>query len=242
MISVCMATYNGSKFIKEQIDSILCQLSMDDELVISDDHSTDETFDIINSYNDSRIKFYFNSRRKGCTHNFEHALMHASGDYIFLADQDDVWLPHKIETMVDFLVSGNYDLVMSNCILVDERLSIIKNPFFDESCPMKRSILSNLYRCVCLGCCLVFTRKALNVFLPFPEKVVLHDLWIYLVAIINLKCGYCNDALMLYRRHQDTVTFAGKKNTNSLLFKIRYRLYVFPHLIWRSLKYRFTNI
>ena len=60
MISVCMATYNGSKFIKEQIDSILCQLSMDDELVISDDHSTDETFDIINSYNDSRLKFYFN--------------------------------------------------------------------------------------------------------------------------------------------------------------------------------------
>ena len=90
MISVCMATYNGEKYIQEQIDSILCQLSKDDELVISDDHSTDATCDIIKSYNDRRIKLFLNELAKGVTHNFENALLHSKGDIIFLADQDDV--------------------------------------------------------------------------------------------------------------------------------------------------------
>lgn len=82
MISVCMATYNGQKYIKEQIDSILCQLSEDDELVVSDDHSSDKTVDIISSYHDDRIKIYENVSRLGVTHNFEHALNLSKGDII----------------------------------------------------------------------------------------------------------------------------------------------------------------
>lgn len=77
MISVCMATYNGERFLNEQIDSILPQLSVYDELVISDDNSTDSTRDIIKSYQDSRIKFFHNEQRKGVTHNFEMALIHS---------------------------------------------------------------------------------------------------------------------------------------------------------------------
>ena len=73
MISVCMATYNGERYIKEQIDSILCQLSEDDELIVSDDHSTDSTCVIIKSYNDNRIKLFMNELEKGVTHNFENA-------------------------------------------------------------------------------------------------------------------------------------------------------------------------
>lgn len=240
MISVCMATYNGEKYITEQIDSILCQLADSDELIISDDHSTDKTVDIIKTYKDPRIKLIFNSGKKGCTHNFENALSNATGDFIFLADQDDVWYPNKVSVMVSFLSKNNYDLVMCNCALVDEHLSTLKSPFFDKDCPMERSIISNLYRCACLGCCIAFTHNALKAFLPFPPQVVLHDLWIYLFAISNLKCGYCHDVLLAYRRHQNTVTFAGKKNTNSFFFKIKYRLYVIPHLIKRSIKYRIS--
>lgn len=238
MISVCMATYNGEKYIKEQIDTILCQLSDDDELIISDDHSTDSTIEIINSYHDKRIRLFYNNGIKGCTHNFENALKQVRGDFIFLADQDDIWLSNKLDRMKSYLTEGGYDLVMCNCTLVDENLQIIKSPFFDKDCPMERSVLSNLYRCACLGCCLIFTRKALQAFLPFPKNVALHDLWIYLFAIINLRCGYLYEELQLYRRHGATVTFAGRKNTNSLWFKIKYRAYVLPHLFYRSLKYR----
>lgn len=242
MISVCMATYNGEKFIKEQIDSILCQLSENDELIISDDYSTDKTVDIIKSYVDPRIKLYYNGGIKGCTHNFENALKKASGDFIFLSDQDDIWLPGKISKMILFLQKNEYDLVMCNYILVNEKLEIMKSPFYDENYPMKRSVISNLYKCVGCGCCLTFTKRALGFFLPFPTKVVLHDLWIFLFAITNLKCGYCYDPLLLSRRHQGTVTFVGKKNTHSFFFKVKYRLYVMLHLIYRSFKYYVEGI
>lgn len=138
MISVCMATYNGAKYIKEQIDSILCQLSDSDELIISDDHSTDVTCEIVNSYCDKRIKLFENTLKKGVTHNFENALVHASGDVIFLADQDDVWLSDKIECMTEFLKQGQYDVVMSNCSMVDSNLRMLKERYFDENWPMKK--------------------------------------------------------------------------------------------------------
>lgn len=96
MISVCVATYNGEKYLQEQLDSILIQLAPDDELIISDDFSTDKTRSILDSYRaDPRIKL-LEGPQKGIIKNFEHAINQASGDLIFLADQDDVWLPDKV--------------------------------------------------------------------------------------------------------------------------------------------------
>ena len=101
-IVVLMSTYNGEKYIKEQVDSILSQLSDSDELIISDDLSTDKTLDILSSYNDKRIKVINHQPHKGlpphvyATLNFENALKNAKGDYIFLSDQDDVWLEDKL--------------------------------------------------------------------------------------------------------------------------------------------------
>ena len=92
MISVCIATYNGEKYIKEQLLSILPQLGKKDEVIISDDHSTDNTLDIVKGLNDNRIKIVMNNREKGYTSNFENALSYAIGDYIFLSDQDDIWM------------------------------------------------------------------------------------------------------------------------------------------------------
>lgn len=127
MVSVCMATYNGEPFLREQIDSILSQLNEKDELVISDDNSKDSTVDIIKSYHDKRIKLFINKEKKGVTHNFENALVHSKGDLIFLADQDDVWLPGKIKELISFLKEGNYDVVTCNCALTDTYLNIIQN-------------------------------------------------------------------------------------------------------------------
>ncbi|MEK5777350.1 glycosyltransferase, partial [Acinetobacter nosocomialis] len=100
MISVCLATYNGEKYIVEQLTSILSQLSPTDEVIISDDHSTDETLLLIKSLNDPRIKIITNELGKGYTKNFENAINHSSGDYIFLSDQDDVWVENKVELMM----------------------------------------------------------------------------------------------------------------------------------------------
>lgn len=235
MISVCMATYNGSLYIKEQIDSILCQLSEDDELIISDDHSTDSTCDIVRSYNDNRIRLIFNELHKGVTHNFENALLHSKGDIIFLADQDDVWLSNKIKELNDFLIQGNYDVVTGNCALTDSALNITQAMFYVKESPLDKTILGNWIKNIWLGSCMAFHRKVLEATLPFPDKVVAHDLWIALYGQIHFKCGYYPKVLQLYRRHDNTVSFAGSKSTNKLSYKINYRLYLAYWLIIRSL-------
>ena len=119
-ISVCLATYNGEKYIKEQLDSILPQLSANDEIIISDDNSTDDTINIIRSLNDERIKIYVN-KTKGIVKNFENALNNASGDIIFLSDQDDVWKNDKVKKILSAFSSDNsLTLVFSNAEIIDE--------------------------------------------------------------------------------------------------------------------------
>ena len=103
MISVCIATYNGEKYIREQLDSILPQLGLDDEVIISDDSSTDNTLKIIEEYNDCRIKIFSNNKFYSPILNFENALKKAQGDFIFLSDQDDIWKSNKVEVVMKYL-------------------------------------------------------------------------------------------------------------------------------------------
>ena len=234
MISVCMATYNGERFLKEQIDSIIVQLSPEDELVISDDHSADTTCEIIRSYKDERIKFYVNELAKGVTHNFENALLHSKGEIIFLADQDDVWLPGKIKELSDFLVQGNYDVVTNDCALTNSNLEIIQQSYYAEKSPIDKSVFGNFVKDLWLGSCMAFKRKVLVATLPFPKKVAAHDLWMALYSQLHFKCGYYPKVLQLYRRHENTVSFAGAKSTNKLAYKINYRLYLAYWLVIRS--------
>ncbi|ADV44544.1 glycosyltransferase [Bacteroides helcogenes] len=235
MISVCMATYNGEAFLREQIDSILLQLSEEDELVISDDNSTDSTADIIKSYHDKKIRFLVNKRKKGVTHNFENALIHSKGDVILLADQDDVWLPNKIEELTQFLTKGDYDVVTCNCALTDINLNITQDEYYVQKSPLDKSVWGNFVKDLWLGSCMAFKRKVLLATLPFPSKMAAHDLWIALFSQIHFKCGYYPKVLQLYRRHEHTVSFAGAKSTNSLWYKINYRFYLAFFLLIRSL-------
>ena len=112
-ISVCLASYNGQLFIEQQIKSILAQLSEYDELIVSDDCSTDKTLEIVETLNDKRIKIFSGIRYGSPIRNFENALKHATGDVIFLSDQDDVWLPNKVKIMTSYF--HQYDVVVSNC-------------------------------------------------------------------------------------------------------------------------------
>ena len=237
MMSVCMATYNGQRYIKEQIDSILCQLSESDELVVSDDHSSDNTLDIIRSYHDKRVKVFENKLTSGVTHNFENALNKAQGDVIFLADQDDVWYPNKIDELTRFLINGNYDIVTCNCALTDSDLHVTKAEHYTVESPVDRSVWGNFVKDLWLGCCMAFRRKILDEVLPIPRYLAAHDMWIARYGQLHFRCGYYPKVLQLYRRHDNTASFTGIKNTNSLLFKLSYRAYLAYWLLLRSLKY-----
>src|SRR5687767_5839595 len=128
MVSVCMAVKDGASYVGEQIDSILCQLGQGDELIVSDDHSSDATLEVIRGFNDSRIKVH-SSSRPGIAPNFELALSRSAGNLIFLADQDDIWHPEKLETMLPHL--STYDLVVCDCRLVNSDRDVISESFFE---------------------------------------------------------------------------------------------------------------
>ena len=236
MISICMATYNGQKYIRQQVDSICSQLSENDELIISDDYSTDETWDILQSYTDPRVKIIRNQLTKGVTHNFENAIKQAQGDIIFLSDQDDVWMPGKIAELSQFLIDGHYDVVTCNCAVTDANLTIIKDAYYTTESPIDRSVWGNFKKDLWLGCCMAFRRQILEDILPIPQKMAAHDLWIALYSQLHYRCGYYPKVLQYYRRHSDTVSFAGEKSPNSLWFKISYRVYLAWHLLLRSVK------
>ena len=121
MISVCIATYNGQQFIREQIDSILCQLSSDDEIIVSDNGSADDTISIINSIDDKRIRIIEGPRKHSPILNFEKALKEAKGEFVFLADQDDLWKPNKVETCMKWL--KKYYCVVSDAEVTDSKLN-----------------------------------------------------------------------------------------------------------------------
>ncbi|WP_419870117.1 glycosyltransferase family 2 protein [Chryseobacterium sp. CT-SW4] len=219
-ISVCLATYNGEKYITEQLKSILTQLGEDDEIIISDDNSSDKTIEIINGFNDKRIKILQN-KDKGITKNFENALKNASGDYLFLSDQDDVWLPQKVFYSLKGL--EYYDLVVTNCKVTDENLNIINQSYFDLN-NSRSGFLKNFYRSSYLGCCLAFKKEMLTDILPIPRNLYLyHDWWIGYLADIKYKVKFIDVPCLLYRRHDFNMSTTAKGSKRNLLFKVRDR-------------------
>ena len=231
MISVCIATYNGEKYIKEQLLSILNQLGVEDEIIISDDNSIDGTIAIINKIEDFRIKLFFN-KEKGYTTNFENALKKASGDIIFLSDQDDIWVHNKVEVCLEAL--KHYDLVVSDCQFINANGEIILDSYF-RSRKIKTTFLGNLIKFSFLGCCLAFKSKILKKALPFPSnrKFCTHDNWLFLVGAFFFKHQVLNQKLIYYRRHDSNVSSGGLISTTSLWFKIKYRIYISFYLLKR---------
>jgi glycosyltransferase involved in cell wall biosynthesis len=149
-ISVCMASYNGSKYIKNQITSILNQLAKSDQLVIVDDCSFDNTVNIIESLKDSRIKLFKNTKNIGVVGTFNRALKHANGDIIFLSDQDDEWLDNKVSFIKNFFISNNIDMVVHDAKIMQGG-SIVTNSLFDQigsSSGLFKNIYSNSYTVV----------------------------------------------------------------------------------------------
>lgn len=232
-ISVCIATFNGEKYIEQQLVSILSQLDSDDEVIISDDGSTDKTLDIIKKINDNRIVLFANNNFKNPIYNIENTLVKASGDHIFLSDQDDVWLPNKVNTLKKHL--KKYDLVISDAFVVDENLNILKDSFFALN-NSQAGIIKNLLKNSYLGCCMAFNSNLLSTVLPFPKSIPMHDWWIGLIAEYYGKTLFCEDKLIYYRRHGKNASATSEKSPNSFCNKIIFRVLLMYNLILRLTK------
>lgn len=230
MISVCIATYNGEKYLRTQLESILSQLNNNDEVIVSDDGSNDNTFAIIKSFKDNRIHYYVNDKKHGFVGNFENALNHAIGDYIFLSDQDDIWLSDKVKTILPLF--NDYDLIVHDAEIVNgDGISLNKNYF--STLHRGQSFLKNLYKSRFLGCCMAFKKEVRDACLPFPDNIVAHDYWIGMFSLLKFKVGFIDDILLNYRRHGNNVSPSSEKSTYSLFYKLFTKRFI---LIWNIIK------
>lgn len=221
MISVCIATYNGEKYISEQLDSILSQLTPNDEVIISDDGSTDSTLSIIQAYCDHRIKIISNFHNQSPTFNFENALKATQGDYIFLADQDDVWMPNKVKICSKWL--KNFDCVISDAEVTDSNLNIIEPSLYQMLHIKKGKIYNTFWKNGYTGCCMAFKKKVKDTALPFPKNIPMHDIWIGNVAAYMYKVKFIDDKLIYFRRHNSTNSCNGKGSQYSFWQQLLFR-------------------
>ena len=227
-----MTTYNGEKFLKAQLDSILNQTFCNFELIVCDDCSKDNTRQILEEYKnkDKRIKLYFNEKNLGFKKNFEKAINLCQGTFIALSDQDDIWVPEHLELLYKNL--GEADLICANCQLIDKN----GNKLPETSRPKDIYIPENsdeLFRTLLhinfvQGCVCLFKKEILPIFLPIPEEMTYHDYWLSLIlSLNNKKIKYIPNIINFYRRHENNIT-ADKKysQTENIKNKINWFTYL----------------
>jgi glycosyltransferase involved in cell wall biosynthesis len=222
-----MATKNGATFIEEQLASILAQLTPTDEVVISDDYSHDDTLTVIRSFQDSRIRLLESRSEKGIAKNFEASITASHGDFIFLSDQDDIWLANKVDKMKEAL--NKYDLVMSDCQVIDEeeRVKEISCYRLNRS---GKGVLKNLLKNSYMGCCMAFRSHLKKRALPFPSDIPMHDIWLGLIAEMYYSVHFMPDILLSYRRHGGNVSTTGGVSTLSMTRKLTDRCNLIKNL------------
>ena len=221
MISVALAAYKGEKYIEEQLRSILSQLDPGDEVIVSDDAPGGATEAVVRTIaaTDARVK-YIAGPGQGVIANFNNAISATQGDYIFLADQDDVWLPGKVEKCVAALAETPYDpaVVLHNAKVVDASLNVM-DPSFFASHGSRPGYWENLLKNSYMGCCMAFTSSLKPYILPLPLNAPMHDQYIGLQAEKVGNVTFIDEPLLLYRQHGNNVT--GRKT--SLKEKITWR-------------------
>lgn len=213
LVSVCMATHNGARFIEEQLTSILDQLTSNDEAIVVDDASTDDTPDRVEKLGDARIRLLRLPTNVGYVRAFERALNLARGDHVFLADQDDVWPLGRVALMQQAL--GSAAVVAGNVALLNGP-DHIRGPFGERDWRLRsgheRRRLRNAVRLAAsdlpyYGSAMAVRRDALEVALPFPPSVrELHDAWLVLVAMGLNSLGHVDERVVLRRVHDGNAT------------------------------------
>lgn len=212
-LSIAMCTYNGSRYLDEQLESLLRQTRLPDELVVCDDGSSDATADILSAFAERApfpVRIHINPVNLGSTKNFERAISLCTGDLIALSDQDDVWLPEKLERAEQMLAQRPEMLgVFSDAHVTDESLrpsnvSLWDAVSFDTG---RRRRFRNgqafsvlLQRTVVTGTTFTFRAARRDLILPIPEQAV-HDAWIALMLAAVGEIAFLEVPLVLYRQH-----------------------------------------
>lgn len=227
MIGIAMTTYNGERFLREQIDSILNQTYTDFELIICDDVSSDSTVDILNEYaqKDSRVHIVQNEKNLGFLKNFEKAIricLERGADYVALSDQDDIWLPNHLEVLLKTL-NGKEGLACGDVRLIDENnkeysklserlnLDIEKLPTLDK---LKISMYNiNLFQ----GACMLIHKSCFRFLFPYPDHISSHDTWFFLCSAYTDHFYYSSEILSKHRQHKNNAS--GNKIHTALINK-----------------------
>lgn len=205
MRSVAMAAYQGMPYISAQTDSILAQLAPDDELVISDNGSTDGTQDYLETIaeKDSRVRIFILPEPKGVLPNFQNALRKCRGDIIFLCDQDDIWKPGKMDT-ISALFTGRPRLmaVQADAEIIDADDQPVSNSFYAQR-KCGPGLRKNFWKNTWQGCSMAFRRELLDAALPFPPGIPMHDGWIGMLSELAGEVLFVPEILISYRRHTE---------------------------------------
>jgi glycosyltransferase involved in cell wall biosynthesis len=232
MISVCLATYNGEKYVKQQLSNVLSQLGKSDEVIVVDDCSTDHTIHILQEFGDPRISLHRNNTNQGILRSFEKALQQAAGEILFLCDQDDLWNEGKVETIKSvFSCSPEVTLVLSDAKVIDENGVPISDSWFSARA-FAPGIAANLVKNRYLGCTMAFRRTVLRYVLPFPSDIPMHDMWIGMINQLYGNARFVPEALISYRRHSKNAT---GRHRSSISQMIKWRAALAKGLIFRAL-------
>ena len=236
MIAILLSTYNGEKYLSEQIESILGQSVQDFTLYVRDDGSSDRTVDIVlnyhNKYPDRIVVVDDPIKHRGANYSFLWLLKVIECDYYMFCDQDDVWLPNKIEVSIKALKKAECNnpdlpiLVHTDMKIVDHNLSILSDSLY-KSMKIHPGIIDHSFNfmgvCSCgPGCSMLFNKKAKDVSLDCQDldNVPMHDWWVAINTVKNGKIVYIATPTMLYRQHQTNTVGASNVNTGSLINKI----------------------
>ena len=223
-VSVCLATYNGAEFIRDQLSSILKQIPADSEVLIGDDGSKDDTLRIVEEFHDARIKINKNAKNLGYIGNFENLISEASGDYIFLSDQDDLWPTGRVDKMISVMKLSN-SLLVVGCLesFVDDVNSRKFFCGFDHT--RDRTPYRNIFEVFIgrsapyFGCAMLLSKKMKPLLIPFYSKVISHDIWIAFVANRHNSIVHLNETVTLRRIHGTNLT----NNNRGFFDKIKIR-------------------
>jgi glycosyltransferase involved in cell wall biosynthesis len=239
-----MATYQGERYVERQLRSILEQLGANDEVIVVDDCSRDRTVEVIESVGDPRIKLFRNPINRREVHSFGRAIELATGDIVFLSDQDDIWLPGRVQLMIDRLQKSGAALITSNFEWMDADERPLAVSFDGVSSENSARHLKNIIdifigKTNYFGCAMAFKRELVSLIVPIPSYVESHDLWIALAANQLGSNLHIDDKTQRKRRHDSNTT--STVSSRALFLRLRSRLIFARSMIDLSMRIRQIN-
>jgi glycosyltransferase involved in cell wall biosynthesis len=223
-VDILLATYNGEQYLREQLDSIMCQTYSNFRLLISDDCSSDSTKEILEEYveKDKRIIVFSQEKNLGVVKNFEFLLKRVENKYFMFSDQDDIWNENKIEKSIKVIEETKSDLVYSDLEVVDSSLNVTYSSYWKLKGFYKKIVKYNNFESLYLnnfitGCTMLSKKEFIDEVLPLPNtsKFILHDYWIPLILSQKHKITYIEEPLIKYRQHKNNKV-GSKKKTDEL--------------------------